>query len=130
QPLPPEALTRWLDPVPIPSAMPAAGRLRGAPYYEIGAAPITQQLHSELAPTPLWGYGPPDGAGGYDATYPARTVEAAPHQRVYVRWVNALVDAAGEPLEHLLPVDTTLHCGPGAPQCQPESRIVTHVHGA
>ncbi len=58
-------------------------------------------------PTTIWGYGVNDNIG---VTWPGRTIERhvtdAPLQ---VTWRNKLVDAAGNPLPHLLPVDTSLH---------------------
>jgi spore coat protein A, manganese oxidase len=56
--------------------------------------------------TPLFGYGDP--AGGF--TWPGRTFEVMSGQPVTVRWENKLVDPlTGFPLNHLLPVDTSLH---------------------
>src|SRR5574341_2204916 len=64
--LDPGTLTKYLDPLPVPGAMPMA-----APnYYEIGAWQIQQQLHSQLPMTTVWGYGPTQAT----ASYPAATI--------------------------------------------------------
>src|SRR6266511_2971220 len=67
-PLDPTTLTKYIDPLPIPGAMPTAG----PNYYEIGAWEIHQQLHSQLPPTYLFGYGTSQAT----ASYPAATIEA------------------------------------------------------
>jgi len=109
-----KTLTKYLDPLPIPGPMPMAG----PNYYEIGAWEIHQQLHSQLAPTYLFGYGTSQAT----ASYPAATIEAQKGVPIDVRWTNHLgfnhpVSFAFDPtLEHA--ITTT-----GIP-------IATHVHGA
>ena len=106
----------------------------------------------------MWSYGPaadavpavaaPDPASQFN--YPAYTVETTSNVPVNVRWINDLVDAAGNPLPHLLGpvVDQTLHwANPGPTPCVDPAKtkdcttndptpytgpvpIVTHVHGA
>jgi FtsP/CotA-like multicopper oxidase with cupredoxin domain len=117
--------------------------------------------------TPVWSYGPaadpvpaiaPDPGSQFN--YPAYTVETLVSTPVGVRWINDLVainPANGFPcdgtdcprvsLDHLLPIDQTLHwanpprdCrhGPARTDCAGSSPapytgpvpIVTHVHGA
>ena len=56
-------------------------------------------------PTPVWGY----GENGKGVTWPGRTFEVQSGQPIEVMWQNKLLDAAGNPLPHLLPVDTSLH---------------------
>ena len=51
--LDPLTLTKYIDPLPIPGIAPMAG----PNYYEIGAYQIEQQLHGELPPTTVYGYG-------------------------------------------------------------------------
>jgi FtsP/CotA-like multicopper oxidase with cupredoxin domain len=77
---------------------------------------------------------------------PSLTIEAKWNRPVRVKWINELVDANGNYLPHLLPVDPTLHWAnpPGGTTAR-DSRpafsttpgayggpvpIVTHVHGA
>jgi FtsP/CotA-like multicopper oxidase with cupredoxin domain len=121
----------------VPDAMapgfrftPKKGRIK------IAVGPTTQ--HTGLVdgsgsplPTQLFGYGTP--AGGY--TWPGRTFELKSGEPVEVKWENRLVNPDGSFIEHLLPVDTSLHwayalhgyegysiAGNGIP-------IVSHLHG-
>ncbi|GAA4430126.1 outer spore coat copper-dependent laccase CotA [Pontibacter saemangeumensis] len=63
---------------------------------------------------------------GYNGQYPGPTILAKKDQPINVKWLNRLVNEAGAPLPHLLPVDKSIHWadpgGPGVP-------IVTHLHG-
>ncbi|MHB8846709.1 MAG: FG-GAP-like repeat-containing protein [Nitrospirota bacterium] len=115
--------------------------------------------------TTVWSYGRaedpiPDSSGIGGAAgvapamnssfnYPAFTVEAATMQQTSVRWINDLVDSAGNYLPHLFNVDQTLHwANPPKANCvmMPDMRtdcetavaapytgpvpLVTHLHGA
>jgi spore coat protein A, manganese oxidase len=110
----PLSLTKYLDALPIPGAMPMAG----PNYYEIGAWEIHQQLHSQLPPTYLFGYGPTQATAGY----PGATIEAQSGVPIDIHWTNHLgfnhpVSFAFDPtLDHA--ITTT-----GIP-------IASHVHGA
>ena len=53
--LDPLSLTKYVDPLPVPGAMPTAG----PNYYEIGVWQIQQQLHSQLPPTTPFSGGSP-----------------------------------------------------------------------
>ncbi|HEU4725192.1 MAG TPA: multicopper oxidase domain-containing protein [Candidatus Eisenbacteria bacterium] len=112
--LDPTSLTKYVDPLPIPGAMPMAG----PNYYEIGAYEIHQQLHSQLPPTYLFGY----GVSQETASYPAATIVAQRGVPIDIRWTNHLgfnhpVSFAFDPtIEHA--ITTT-----GIP-------ITPHVHGA
>ncbi|MGB5261820.1 MAG: multicopper oxidase domain-containing protein [Gammaproteobacteria bacterium] len=112
-------------------------------------------------PTTVWSYGPaadtapavaPDPASQFN--YPAYTVENTVNTATTVDWINDLVDANGNYLPHLLPIDRSLHwanpeqlsCLDPAKtkDCRPDPAnggvllrpykgpvpIVTHVHGA
>jgi spore coat protein A, manganese oxidase len=122
-PLNPLTLTKYMDPLPIPGPMPMAG----PNYYEIGAYQVTQQLHSQLPPTTVWGY----GTSQANASYPAATIEAQCGVPLDIKWTNHL------PQEHLLgyAIDYTLHMA-GYHMGEPTGEwtagvpIVTHVHGA
>ncbi len=120
-----------------------------------------------LPATTVWSYGPaadplpdssgiPGGAAGLapapnsQFNYPAYTVENEKDQPTTVDWINGLKENFGagpDYLEHLLPIDQTLHwANPGADcimgdprtDCRGQSQavytgpvpIVTHVHGA
>lgn len=111
-------LTKFIDPLPIPSVLAPTGTLDGAPLYEVSVSQFTQQLHSQLPATTLWGY-----AG----TYPGPTFEVNRDQTIKVRWTNDLRDGSGNALQHFLPYDNTIH---GAGAMFPEARMVPHVHGA
>lgn len=112
--LDPLTLTKYMDPLPIPGPMPMAG----PNYYEIGAWEIHQQLHSQLPPTYLFGYGTTQA----NASYPAATIMAQKGVPIDIRWTNHLgfnhpVQFAFDPtIEHA--ITTT-----GVP-------ITPHVHGA
>jgi FtsP/CotA-like multicopper oxidase with cupredoxin domain len=114
-------------------------------------------------PTTVWSYGPaadpaPDstalgGAAGVapapnsQFNYPSYTMENTVNTAISVDWINDLVDANGNALPHLLPVDQSLHWANPLADCssgelrtdchgttdQPYTGpvpIVTHVHGA
>lgn len=66
--LDPRTLTKHIDPLPVPGAMPMAG----PNYDEIGAWQIQQQLHSQLPPTTVYGY----GATQASVSYPGATIVA------------------------------------------------------
>ena len=112
----------------------------GGSHYELGVRQTTQWLGlvdpvtGAPLQTTVWGYAnvadPLQGT-----TYPGRTIVAQTDQPITVRWLNQLVDATGNPLSHLLPVDSTLHWADplnaghvGGPYTGPVP-IVTHLHG-
>jgi spore coat protein A len=125
----------------------------------------------EFPATTIWSYGPaadppPDitelggpfadldpgvaPAANSQFNYPAYTFETMTNVPVEVRWINELTEewyGQGDALEHLLPIDRTLHwanperdCREGEPRtdCSGDNPtpylgpvpIVTHVHGA
>jgi len=144
--LDPLLIPKYEDPLVVPPVMPphASGPLLGT-RYAIAAAQIQQQvLPTGMPTTTVWGYGdatgPLPGQPGSNYNWPAYTVEVRTNERVFVAWINALIDARGNYLPHLLPVDQTLHWAnpPGprdmmgtdpTPYTGPVP-IVTHVHGA
>jgi spore coat protein A len=122
----PVVLTPFLDPLPLPAvAQPTSGNPGGTATYTLAAREVQQQLHSQLPPTTVWGYG--DGPSG--ATYPGPTVEASVGQPITVTWANDLRDTSqpGAPLRtsHYFPVDMCPH---GATE-NADARIVSHLHG-
>jgi len=161
QPLPggtldPLSIPKYVTPLVIPPVMNNDGT---ADSYDIAVREFYQQiLPSGLPATKVWSYGPaaddvpavaaPDPASQFN--YPAYTVETTSNVPVNVRWINDLVDSAGNPLPHLLGpvVDQTLHwANPGPTPCVDPAKtkdcmtndptpytgpvpIVTHVHGA
>jgi FtsP/CotA-like multicopper oxidase with cupredoxin domain len=153
--LDPLAVPKYQTPILVPPVMPKAGTIKqrrgkNADYYEISMEQFAQQiLPAGFPPTTVWGYGAvrsesPNGLLLHNA--PSLTIEAQANVPVRVKWINELVDANGNYLPHLLPVDPTLHWAnpPGGVRGR-DSRptftatpgpytgpvpIVTHVHGA
>ena len=151
----PGDIEKFVTPMLIPPVMPKApsglGKVGpGVDYYEIGVSQFKQQiLPSTLPATTVWGYGPARAKGRKSnriTNAPSLTIEAIQGRPVRVKWVNELVDANGNYLPHLLPVDQTLHWAnpPGGTEGRdtrptftttPGSYygpvpLVTHVHGA
>jgi spore coat protein A, manganese oxidase len=128
-PLDPKTLVKYLDPLPIPGPMQPV--TPGGTYYEVGAWQISQQLHSQLPPTVVWGYGTSQAT----ASYPAATFEVTRGTPIQVRWTNNLVDQFGDPLSHPLIVDQTLHwadplgIGHAMEPYMGPIPLTTHVHG-
>jgi spore coat protein A len=149
----PVDVTKYITPMLIPPAMPRAGKVKvkggkNIDYYEIAVRQFPQQiLPAGMPVTPVWGYGPAVAQNGPQIfNAPSLTIEAKYNKPVRVKWINELVDANGNYLHHLLPVDQTLHWAnpPGGtsgrdtrpvftetpdPYTGPVP-IVTHVHGA
>ncbi|MBP7175317.1 MAG: multicopper oxidase domain-containing protein [Thermoclostridium sp.] len=103
-------LEKYKDPLPIPGIIRPVGTKKGQPYYELEMTEFSQNLHSDMGDTRLWGY-----AG----SYPGPIIEAHEDNPIFVRWINKL------PHEHFLPIDMTIH---GAMD-NPEVRTVVHLHG-
>jgi spore coat protein A len=145
--LDPADITKYQMPLVIPPAMPRtnlSGR-RAVHYYEIAVRQLRQQiLPAPLPMTTVWSYGSVHHPTTFN--YPAFTIEAAWRSPVRVKWINDLVDANGDFLPHILPVDPTLHwANPPGGAAGRDSRpsfdstpgpytgpvpIVTHLHGA
>jgi FtsP/CotA-like multicopper oxidase with cupredoxin domain len=153
--LDPVAVPKFVTPLLIPPVMPRAGtiRLRGgkpADYYEISVKQFSQQiLPAGLPPTTVWGYGAVTSAskkGLLIHNAPSLTIESRWDRPVRIKWINGLVDSAGNYLPHLLPVDPSLHwANPPGGTSGRDSRptfettpaaytgpvpMVTHLHGA
>jgi spore coat protein A, manganese oxidase len=137
----PAAVPKFVEPLLVPPAMPAFSTEGSVDAYRIAVGQFRQQvLPRRFRPTTVWGYGPIDYPGAFNA--PSLTIEAQVGRAVRVQWTNALVDAQGRYLPHLLPVDQTLHWAnpPGgmmhrdhrgydpSPYTGPVP-IVVHLHG-
>ena len=147
--LAPGDVAKYMLPLIKPPAMPLSkGSNRNKDKYNIAVRQFSQRILSPGHPeTPVWSYGSVDFPGtvteGGTFNYPAFTVEAAWDKVTQVQWRNELVDADGNYLPHLLPIDQTLHWAnpPGGlagrdqrgfdpdPYLGPVP-MVTHVHGA
>jgi bilirubin oxidase len=97
-----------------PAMPPSGGSNRNRDKYRIGVRQFSQQiLTGDLPATTVWSYGSVDSPGtvaqGGTFNYPAFTVEAIWNKQTQVIWSNELVDASGNYLPHLLPIDQTLH---------------------
>jgi len=155
--LDPGSVPKYLTPMLIPPVMPRAATItlpggKPADYYEISVRQFRQQiLPAGLPDTTVWGYGALSAnrkRGLLLHHAPSLTIEARHGRPVRVRWVNELVDAGGNYLPHLLPVDQTLHWanppgGTDGRDTRPDLTglptpgpylgpvpFVTHLHGA
>jgi spore coat protein A, manganese oxidase len=141
--LDPMTISKYVTPLLIPPVMPPVS-ISDVDYYEIAVRQFTQRILPPDKPaTTVWGYGSVAATGTFN--YPAFTIEATVDRPVRVKWVNDLVDASGNFLPHLLPVDPTLHWanpagGIGGRDTRPSFTstpgpytgpvpIVTHLHG-
>ncbi len=143
----PGDVAKYVLPLVKPPAMPGNFK-RNKDLYKIAVRQFSQQILSPGHPeTTVWSYGSIDHPGtvteGGTFNYPAFTIEATASKKISVEWRNELLDANGNFLEHILPVDQTLHWAnpPGgkkgrdrrgtnqAPYQGPVP-LVTHVHGA
>jgi spore coat protein A len=153
--LDPNDVVKFVTPMLVPPVMPRAAVMTapgGKPvdYYEISMKQFEQQiLPAGLPATTVWGYGAKaaqSNRGLLIHNAPSLTIEAMVNRPVRIKWINELVDANGDYLPHLLPVDPTLHWanppgGTGGRDGRPRFAetpgaytgpvpIVTHVHGA
>jgi spore coat protein A len=140
--LAPGDVPKFAKPLIKPPAMPPSQVLNNQDLYKIAVRQFSQQiLPSGLPQTTVWSYGSVDFPSTFN--YPAFTIEAQAFRRTTVEWRNELVDANGNYLPHLLPLDQTLHwCNPPGGKKGRDRRgsdptpytgpvpIVTHVHGA
>lgn len=80
-----------------------------------------------LLGTTSWGYGTARQA----ATVPGRSFLIPRGTRVQVTYNNRLLDARGQPLPHLLPIDTTIDwANPGNLGALAPVPLVAHLHGS
>jgi spore coat protein A, manganese oxidase len=115
---------------------------------DLDAAVPQQILPAGLPATTVWGYGAVASAskrGCCSTTRPRSPSRRSGTRPVRIKWINELVDANGNYLPHLLPVDPTLHWAnpPGGVRARHAAQftstpgpytgpvpMVTHVHGA
>ncbi|QHN03948.1 bilirubin oxidase [Granulicella sp. WH15] len=115
-------LTPFVDPLPLPQLLRPVDRRSSpahnatdAPYYRVRIHEITASLHRDLPPAKLWSYG--------DTLAPI-LIEARSNEGVLIEWTNDL------PAKHILPLDTPMQGMPHSLADAPETRTVTHMHGA
>ena len=118
-PLHPDALARFVDPLPIPRVLEPVERRADPddagvqiPYYHVTMRAADVSVHRDLPPTRVWSYGD---------SMPGPTIETRSGRGLFVEWRNELPD------EHIFSIDHTL-CGAGTDR--PDVRAVVHVHGA
>jgi len=118
QSLVPTTIPKYVTPLLIPPVMPKADKIvrqggKNIDYYEISVRQFSQQiLPAGLPPTTVWGYGAVEAQkkkGLLLHNAPSLTIEAKHGAPVRIKWINELVDANGNYLPHLLPVDPSLH---------------------
>ena len=117
--LDPAAVPKFATPLLIPPVMPRAATItmpggKPADYYEISMRQFSQQiLPAGCRRRRSGGTGRSqvgEQAGGCCIHHaPSLTIEATWKRPVRIKWINDLVDADGDYLPHLLPVDPTLH---------------------
>ncbi|MHB8793119.1 MAG: multicopper oxidase family protein [Thermoleophilia bacterium] len=110
----PGYIDKFIDALPVPPVLtPDTEKFADSDYYEIALTQFTRQFHSQLPPTPVWGY-----AG----SSPGPTIEARSGRTVRIKWIND-----GLPDTHLLrgAIDATIFRG----MQYPEVRTVAHLHG-
>ena len=82
-----------------------------APYYRVRIKEVSCKLHRDLPASRMWSY----GTGSAPVLFEARSGDG-----VLIEWVNEL------PSKHFLPLDKPMH----GMESAPETRTVTHLHGA
>lgn len=97
----------YVEPLPIPPRLPAAGMLQ--------MAPATHRFHRDYAPSPTWSYG--------GQTYLGPTLEAQAGSQPVIEFVNAL---GAHPFA--ANIDTTIEGAEAGDAQQP--RVSVHLHGA
>lgn len=118
-------LAPFVDPLPLPILQTPRGtrssqqhNATDAPYYTVSVHAITDKLHRDLPPTPLFSYGTTNSSTAAPILFRMRS-----HQGVLIDWANNL------PPHHILNIHTTGMAMPDMHDA-PETRISTHVHGA
>jgi bilirubin oxidase len=144
--LDPATIPQFGTPLVIPPAMPLTTTIKNKSidYYTIAVVQFRQQiLPTGFSSTTVWSYQQRTARG--TRNYPAFTIEARADRPVRVKWINGLVDGAGNFIPHIVPIDPTLHWAnpPGGvpgrdsrptftstpgPYTGPVP-IVTHLHG-
>lgn len=117
--LDPLSQAKFINELPIPT--PMQPETDGGNYYKVSMSQFQQHLGIfDESGSPLY-----TTVWGYNGSYPGPTIEAYKEQEITVRWENNLVDENGNPLDHLLPIDPTVH------RANPPNGIpvVTHLHG-
>ena len=121
---------KFVNPLPLPGLIDA----KGGGSYSVAITQQQQQLgiYDPVSNAPLT-----TTVWGYNGSYPGPTIEALKGAPIDVTWLNSLVDGAGNPLPHLLPIDTSVHWafndhanGQASYSIEEDGvPVVTHLHG-
>jgi FtsP/CotA-like multicopper oxidase with cupredoxin domain len=119
-------LTPFKDPLRIPPVLRPQERPDGPASLTIRLRAAAQRLHSELPPTPFW---------GYEGCLPGPTIEVRRGQRLRVEYVNDLPADEGFPVPAVVAPNGTQNrpgregrvADPGVTALRPWT--VTHLHG-
>jgi len=114
----------FVNPLPIPGIMQPT--TPGGTDYEVSVTQFQQDLGIV---DPITGLPLMTTVWGYNGSYPGATFEVVTGTPITVHWTNDLVDAGGNPLPHLLPVDTTIHWADPAGWPDSGVPLVAHLHG-
>jgi FtsP/CotA-like multicopper oxidase with cupredoxin domain len=119
-------LTPFKDPLPLPRILRAQETRDGLTSLTIHLRANNHRLHSELPPTPVW---------GYDGCFPGPTIDVHRGQRLRVEYINDLPADADFPVKAVLAPNGTQN-RPGCEGRVPDANvaslrpwIVTHLHG-
>ena len=89
--LDPTTIPKYVTPLVIPPAMPAAAVTPAYDSYRIAVRQFQQQILPPGFPqTTVWSYGSQGMPGAFN--YPAFTIEAKYNRETRVRWANELLD--------------------------------------
>ena len=108
----PKSLERYIDPLPLLNRPAPHGTHKNIPQYRVRMLEASHRMHSQLAPTKVW---------GYEGQYPGPTFEAERGKPIDVLWENQL------PAQHIFTIDPHIH---GAMPPAPAVRTVPHLHGS
>ena len=136
--LDPTKINKYVRPLTVPPPMPKTAQGDASiDYYEIAVRQFEQEVVPGLMTT-VWGYGSVTDPKSF--SYPAYTIEAAYNRPVRVKWINDLKHKNGKYLQHLLPIDQTLHwanppmggdvAGLDPTRYRGPVPMVPHLHGA
>jgi len=158
-PLDPLSIEKYVTPLVIPPVLYDDEGVDMVDPVEIAFREIVQQvLPPPFPPTTLWAYGNPKIDGSFNN--PSFTIEVTKDTLSRVKWINGLVDAGNNYLQHIIQdsngvpiIDQTLHWAAPNGGCKPPEDpmapvrvkdcvgtdgepyrgpipMVTHVHGA
>ncbi len=114
---------RFANPLPIPSVIDAraGGHFAFRVTHQMQWLGLRDALGNPVL-TPTF---------GYEGSYPGPTILCRKGSPITVEWINDLVDGNGDPIPHLLPIDTSVHwADPFGNDSVAAVPVVTHVHGA